>query len=244
MKYALIIHGWPEPIYESHILRQYFESRGYAVFAPYVFSSNYKLTLENVRKLVLKKMGGKKPDVIAGVSLGGLFVPYIALKFPKADLVFISTAPKIDIEKSSIGRIIRLSEKKGFFRLFGFLISLPSELFYFVLRIATRILRGKFKAKTFQDTMRSYLAWVLGIPVQEEKEIFEFVKHVDNTHIIGTLGNKSIIFAGKKDTKMPIGFSIKLKELLKFSRLIVTNGEHFNVFTLRNYKDLDEFLGN
>ncbi len=51
-----------------------------------------------------------------------------------------------------------------------------------------------------------------------------------------------MIFAGKNDILMPVELSQELKTLIADSQLVITPGQHFNVFTKDNLADLKAFL--
>ena len=99
-KTVLLIHGYPEPIYEDSYLYSFFKDRGYNIIAPYLFTSEFKLTKEETKKFIEDKLNNKTPDVIVGVSMGGLIAPQIASDYSKAKLVLVATGPyvKTDIE--------------------------------------------------------------------------------------------------------------------------------------------------
>jgi len=94
-KTAVLIHGFPEPIYKNSPLYSYFDLEGYSIIAPYLFSPGFKLTEDAVIKHIKTELNGRRPGVIVGISLGGLLAPALAKEYPDAKLVLIGTGPYI-----------------------------------------------------------------------------------------------------------------------------------------------------
>ena len=63
-----------------------------------------------------------------------------------------------------------------------------------------------------------------------------------SSYLLSDIKNSTIIFGGNRDSLMPLVEVRKLKRLIKGSKLYVTHGSHFNVFTKRNLKQLEGFL--
>ncbi|KKQ91989.1 MAG: hypothetical protein UU16_C0013G0018 [Candidatus Woesebacteria bacterium GW2011_GWA2_40_7] len=119
-KTALILHGWPQPVEAGSInypYLEYFQSKGYTVFAPKLFTKDFVLKEPDAKKYIENLLGGKKPDVIVGISLGGLLLPKIAKDYPNAKLVFIASDPKIQPESVGFKSVLHLAKNKNFLKL-------------------------------------------------------------------------------------------------------------------------------
>jgi pimeloyl-ACP methyl ester carboxylesterase len=244
-KVALLIHGYPEPIYESSPLYQYFQKQGYSIVAPYLFSSEFRLTPQEVKKYVERKLDGQKPDVIVGVSLGGLLAPNIAQDYPNAKLVMVATGPYIRTEIGPYNRILEfVGRTHTFTPLYWVLRSTPTWFYSLVYKTFNHSKLNPDERQKLETHIKENWSCVTAIPKGEDEEVIDFVTNVDNTMILRSLKNPTIIFAGDGDIMMPSRLSGELKELIKNSDLVLGNNkEHWNVFDESNWKDLDSFLG-
>lgn len=71
-KTALILHGWPQPVEVGSInypYLQYFQSKGYKVYAPKLFTKDFALKEPNAKNYIESLLDSRKPDVIVGISV-------------------------------------------------------------------------------------------------------------------------------------------------------------------------------
>lgn len=244
-KTVLLIHGYPEPIYKDHPLYKYFVDRDYTIVDPYLFSPEFRLTKSETKKYLEEKLSGRKPDVIVGVSMGGLIAPLIAEDYPAAKLVLVATGPYVRTTIGSLNSLLRWGSTPALDAFYGVIKLIPTWVYSIIYRSFNHSsLSSINKAKLTQHIKENW-ACVTSIPLQEDREVADLLSSVDNTELLKRLNNKTIIFAAENDLMMPYALSLKLKELIKDSSLINTGKRiHFNIFDESNYASLDNFLKN
>jgi pimeloyl-ACP methyl ester carboxylesterase len=242
-KTALVIHGWPQPIYKSHIVYKYFEEKGYKVFNPYLFSRKFTLDEEGISQELSQVLGENKPNLIVGVSLGGLIIPIIAKKYPRAKLIFVATGPRFKPSSQPFKDFtIFIYKHKNFLRLLNIIKFLPLSLLSIIYKRFNPFSgRSNFMNDYLKDMLKN-IKDIKRIPIPEEREMLDFAMSIDNTENLKELKNNSFIIYADGDVLMPPSLSVDLHRLLKQSKLIKVNGGHFNVLTKENLKELDKIL--
>ena len=241
-KVALILHGWPQSDLGDHPLFLHLRKTGYEVYVVDMFNSDIQFDPESVVQEVKKMNKDKIPNVIFGISVGGLLLPHLARMYPQSKLVFIASGPNLYPNIALFRTAINIMQKKMLFILASFLLRLPTKLFEYIYQKINPY-QGEEQEKTeYLKDMIKNIRIIKGIPVQKEWEIVNFVSNVDNRELLRSLKNKSLIINGKHDLLMPQEAGELLHKYLVYSRLIITKGEHFNVFSQENLKDIDEFL--
>lgn len=97
-KTAVVIHGWPRPATLVENLGSFLEDRGYKVVIPDYLRKQKGFSLEGSLKIIKRELRGSQPDLIIGLSLGGIIAPHIAKYFPRARLVLVATGARFDPE--------------------------------------------------------------------------------------------------------------------------------------------------
>ncbi len=241
-KFALILHGWPQSDLSDHPLCLHLRKRGYEVIAIDLFDPGFVISPENVVAKVGELLGNRKIDVVFGISLGGLLLPYVASRYPLAKLVFIASGPFLRPNVALFKSMIELLQKKKFYAIARLILRLPSCLIQFVYRIFNPPPKEDQEKADYLIDMMKNVRVIKEIPDQKEMEIVQFISKVDNSEILKTLKNKTLIINGKHDLIMPQEAGNLLHNYLVNSRLIITDGYHFNVFSDENLKDIDQFL--
>lgn len=244
-KTVLILHGWPQPIEErssNKIFLEYFKQYNYNIVAPKLFTNEFNLTVDDSKIYIKDKLNGVKPDVIVGIAFGGLVVPIIAQEYPQAKLVFIASTPKMKPESKSLKIIVDLAKNKNYFQILDKIKFFPQKIFFNVYNFIMLLSGSSDDRDRYLSDMKINIDYILDIPLSEESEVVKFVTTTDNTEILKSLKNKTIIFSGKNDLLMPNDNENGFKKLLKNSILIETEGGHFGVFTKDNFQDLHAFL--
>jgi pimeloyl-ACP methyl ester carboxylesterase len=241
-KNVLILHGWPQPVTKDSMYYKYFEEKGYSVVAPQLFTREFVLDENDAKIYIEKQLLGKKPDVIVGISLGGLLVPAFAEDYPNAKLILIATGPKLEPQATGFRMLLDIAKNKRVLSLLNVLKFLPQKVLFAFYEFVNPFRGDKVQREIYVKDMRDNFKYIISIPIEEESEIVNFVSSTDNTELLKTLKNKTIIFAGHNDPMMPTNLGEKLHKLLVNSQLMLNEGGHFNVFTENNFKDLDKFL--
>lgn len=245
-KVVLILHGWPQPVEEgstNEVFLKYFSERGYEIVAPRLFSKDFVLAELEARVYVEKQLGGRKPDVIVGISLGGLLAPTIVKDYPNAKLVFVASGAKMETKSESFKALLELAKKKQFNTIFQMLKFVPQRILFNIYELINPFRGDENQRKIYVEDMKKNFRYIISIPIEEEKEIIDFVNSVDNRELLKTLKNRSLIFSGRNDLMMSGSDGARLEDLLPNSNFIINDRGHFNVFTEANFKDLDKFLG-
>lgn len=240
-KTVYILHGWPQAITSDSMYFKYFSRREYNVIAPNLYLENFSINETQLITSLLSKLNGKTPDVILGISMGGLLAPHIAQKYPKSKLILIATGPVL--ESNSIGfnvlfRLINIPIFQSIFNLFRYI---PRNLIYQIYKIFNPVRDISLHEEYIID-MKTNVDVMLSVPVKKHAEIAQFISRVDNTHMLQNLHNKTVIFSGQNDSMMPNKLGNLLGELIHNSQVIVTKGSHFNVFNGKNFSDVSKFL--
>lgn len=242
-KIAVLIHGYPEPIYKNSPLYVYFENNGYEIIAPYLFDSKFKLNPDNVTVYIKEKLKGRAPSVIVGLSLGGLLAPHLAKEFPKAKLVLMATGPKISCEVNILNEVINMKGKSVLLPLLEVAKFCPTWLYSLIYRLVNHSELSEKEKKELENHIVKNWKCITSLDLEEDLEVLDFLSHTDNTVLLHSLKNKTLIFAGDGDVMMPSILSKKLKSLIRNSKLIInSNRLHFSVFTSGDEKYLNEFL--
>lgn len=243
-KTALILHGWPQSVEKDSVYIKYFNSKGYNVVAPEIFSQDFELTETESKKFIETKLAGRKPDVILGISMGGLLIPIIAKDYLESKLIFIASGPKIKSSSIGFNLVLRLAKNKKLLNILNIFKFIPTKILYFFYETINPF-RGDVSQKSiYSKDMKINFKYILKIPTVKEREIANFVTQTDNTELLKTLKNKALIFTSDNDLVMPSGLGEELHKLLINSEIIISNGGHFNVFTKNNFQDIDKFLNN
>jgi len=240
-KKVLIIHGWPQPVAKENILYQYFTDKGYEIVSPYLFDLEASFNLENAVNEIKRNLKNEEPEIIAGFSLGGLLIPYLAKEFHNAKLIFIATGTCFSPTSKLFRQLLFAIDKTGFL-LLKIIYFLPQKLLRLLYETINLSLCKDDLLKKYESYMKANFQYSRKIPMKRQLEIIRFAKCTNSTPLLSEIKNKSIIFSSVNDFWIPISEGEKLKAMLKNSKLIITQGTHFNVFTKENFADIDNFL--
>jgi len=235
---VIIVHGWPQPITEKDLIYRYFSQKGYHVCCSYLYKMKGKLSLEKIKRELAELSKGAVPNVIVGVSIGGLLVPHLALDYPEAKLVFVSSGAHLS-PKNWFVRYGPGLCRVGLVKLARFL---NKKL---LLKIYKLINPNKVKRRSVGqsgDELFDNLEKVLELPDSRIREIADFVSKIDNSDLLTKIKNKTVIFSGDKDSVMPYKQGKKMSRLIKNSRFFVLKGKHNDLVDEEMLKNLDGFL--
>ena len=237
-KTVLIIHGWPQPIGEDHRIHRYFREKGFWVCCPYLFKMEGEFSSDGVKKMLIGALEGKSPDVIVGVSIGGLLVPSVALDYPRAKLVFVSSGTRFSPKNWFVKYGPRLC-RIGMIKLVK---SLDEKL---LLRVYRLINPNRIKTKDecqSDGELLSNMERVLELPDDRIREITDFISKTNNRKLLTKIENRAVIFSGDSDSIMPYRQGKKMNRLIKNSRFFVLKGKHHDLINNELLKILDDFL--
>ncbi len=242
-KIAVLIHGFPEPIYPETPLYSYFARKGYTVIAPYLFNPRFKLSQKEVNRYVESELSGKKPDVVVGVSMGGLLAPALAKEYPKAELILIGTGPYIKPQSTTMNLFVKVAKSSFFDKLHKLIELTPSPVYTFLYKVFNHPPLSESEKEELAEHILKNWQCIKSVPESEDREVVDFLTTIDNSTLLHSLKNKTLIFAADGDSVMPLTLARKLNSLVKKSKLIINKGTiHYTVFGKDNYKDLDDFL--
>jgi len=244
-KIALVLHGWP-PVSGDHMIHSFLRSRGYKVIAPNLFILPDKFNLSSIKECLISLLDGSIPDLIIGISLGGLIVPYIAEKFPRTRLVFIATGPFFKPSSLLFKFIVLLFKTLPARLLLALFLKLPENWSFAIFKNVYGLVcprKTKIVSSDYynQDVIRNFKE-LTKIPIKKELEALDFARSYNNCSVLQKLPNESLVFSGEHDDLMPLYLGKYLNQLLPNSRLIITSGSLYNVFTKDNLTDIGLFL--
>lgn len=242
MKNALVLHGWPQYDIKDYFLCNHLRKLGYKVVTPNLFSEKYTLTIENVLKEVERRLKREKPDLIVGISMGGLIVPFFAGKYPKAKLIIISSGPKLEAKSNGFLLTVKIAQLILGNCLFSFLPKVPSCIVKFFYKLANQFRGYERDREVYEEDTDMNVQCMKRISLAKEKQILDFVTQVDNTNLLRKLKNKTLIFSGEKDLLMTKDGGERLRRLIVNSELVVNTGSHFNTFTEKDLPKINKFI--
>lgn len=243
-KIILILHGWPQYRLESYFLTKHLKDKGYKIVYPDLFDQRFEFTLPNLLHKVNGMLNNVKPVAIVGISMGGLVLPYLGQQFPESKLIFIASGGNIKSKSKIFNLILKNANSKFSKIIFKLIYSLPERYFEKLYRLINPF-KGKAASneyEVYEKDTKENVAFIKSIPIEKELEIVNFVRNTDNRLLLQGLKNKALIFSGENDLMMPKEKGVELKNLLINSRLIVNQGEHFNVFSDKDLQIVEEFL--
>ena len=243
MKNALILHGWPEHRVDKYFLTEHLRKQGYRVLTPDMFVRGYVFDPKNVVGKVKELLEGQGLDFAVGISLGGLVLPHVALEYPEAKLLFMSTGPYLKADSPFFNFILGLFRNTWILKIMSWVLKLPIPVLAVFYRLGSSFNGTKEEIEEYNRDMEHNINLVREIPVEEEAEIVRFIHGADNTELLKKIKHRTIIFNGEKDLFMPAERGQLLHRLLVNSELVINDGEHFNVFGEKDLPRVDQFLG-
>jgi pimeloyl-ACP methyl ester carboxylesterase len=242
-KTVVLIHGFPEPIYTNNPLYRYFDKLGYTIIAPYLFSPGFRLTEEDVVRHIKSELKDRVPDVIAGVSMGGLVAPAVAQEYPEAKLILIGTGPYVKPHLKSMDTLMKIGRTRFFDLIYNAIEMVPTPLYAFFYKLFNHPkLTPSQKLQLNEHIVKNWTS-IKSIAESEDREVIDFLATVNNTFLLKNLKNKTLIFAADADTLMPPALSRKLNRFVKGSKLVIgKNRIHYTVFDETDYPFLNNFL--
>jgi esterase/lipase len=235
---VLVLHGYPR-IDEKSLLFDYFSRKKYKIYCPYLFNDKLEFTQSKINLFIDNFIKGSVPDVIIGISLGGLILPSVALKYPKAKLIFIASGASVNPKSNLLKRLIKAKTSA---RLFGLTLALPYPALAYLYTLLIPLIGGSEKLAEYQKDKLLNLMAIKTITPDKNREIFRFITQVNNIPILSKLKQKTLILSGKDDVLMPISEAEKLNNLVKNSKLVNTEAEHFNVVSFTTVNEVEKFL--
>jgi hypothetical protein len=241
-KLALHLGGFPPGGNRTNNLEHYLRSHGYEVVAPYLFPAHMEFNLENLLKLIDKELDDRTPDLISGISLDGLILPHVAIKYPNAKLIFSTSAPYFAPNLPFFHKMLRLQVRLNTPILIRAVFMLPRKLLMLFLKGTYDFYGDKKMRITYETNTISYLKAILRIDPQRHLEMVKFVLGINNTELIKTLSNKSLIISATKDSLMPARLGKLLHKYLKNSTYFEVHESHLNFITNEESIALRKFL--
>ena len=241
-KKILILHGWPQYRLESYFLTKHLKEKGYKIVYPDLFDKRFEFTLPNLLHKVNEMLNNESPDVIVGISMGGLVLPYLARQFPESKLIFVASGANIKSKSNIFNTLFKIANTTFSKKLFKLFFELPDKHLESLYRLINPFKGNVENYEIYEKDTKENIAFIKSIPIEKELEIVNFVKNTNNRLLLQGLKNETLIFSGEDDLMMPKEKGIELKKLLQNSHLIINKGEHFNVFGKKDLKIVEDFL--
>ncbi len=207
---------------------------------PDLLSKGHVSRIDKIIKDVQLELRGRKPNVIIGISMGGLLAPHLAEQFPESKLVLIGTAPYFKTKIPIYNFLVHLEAHDEKLLLVRLLRLTPRWLFRFVYKFFNK--SNTLTNRDYQSRADENYNGAFRVPINKIKEVLRFVTKTNNSNLLQQISNKTIIFAGGSDSMMPVKLSEEMNSLIRNSKLIISNRLHYDVFTKTDYRYLDEFL--
>lgn len=207
---------------------------------PDLLSEEYVFSADEVIKNVRYALKGERPDVVVGISMGGLLAPHLAKQFSESKLILIGTGPYFKTKIPIYNFLAHLEAHDEKLLLIRLLRLTPRWLFRFVYKFFNR--SNTLTNLDYQSRADENYNGVFRVPTNKIKEVLKFVTETNNSKLLQQISNKTIIFAGGSDSMMPAQLSGEMNSLIKNSKLIISNRLHYDVFTKADYHYLNEFL--
>lgn len=240
-KIAVILHGYPSPIQEDMPIWKLLKENGYEVLMPRYLESRETFSINGVVKESEKLLKGRKPDLLIGFSLGGMILPYVAAKYPKAKVIFAATGSRLKPKMQWMEWAIKMAAGKTGTKAAKWLVRIPVKamsLGYDMVRWqkgpTDKVLTEKDKQlliKTFKSTD----------PVKHI-EIAKFARTADTRNLLKKLDNKSLVCVGSRDDLMPPEVGEELAGLVKNSQIVRIDAEHFDVLNDQAMTEIQKFI--
>lgn len=223
-----MINGVAAPVTADHFLMNWLEKNGYKV---QVVEPMLGETIEVVKE---------EPEAILAWSLGGFLAPKLAEKYPKAKLILIATGARAAPKDKMTQILFDLVKGTG-----------GVKVLYWSLRLPKSWLAGGYKkmirlqendhgiGKILIDNIEFFRR----LPVNRIYEVVELLKKVDNNELLKKLRNKTLVIGGENDSIMPKELAVEMNELVRGSKLVITEGGHFNAVDDRYLEEIGKFLG-
>ncbi|HLE48930.1 MAG TPA: alpha/beta fold hydrolase [Patescibacteria group bacterium] len=243
-KTALILHGWPQTELNQHFLIKFLKKEGYDVLTPSLYFNLKDLNIKNSTNVIINGLEGKKPDLIIGISMGGLILPRVAVKYPNAKLIFIASGVhfKPNLLLANLGIMVFRVKlfRKVLIRIGD---NIPIEILEKLYRIFNPYTGDKDR-EIYEEDLKLNLIEMKKHPFEKHLALLDLIENIDNREILPNIKNRSLIFNGKNDLLMPRKGGEHLRELLENSKFIVNEGGHFCVFNKKDLSTIKEFLIN
>lgn len=237
-KFALILHGFPQPVEatDDHLIK-YLQSKGYEVCCPYLLAGDWDFNWLNIKKYVDQELKDKVPDVVIGISMGGLFLPNIVKDWPNAKLIFIASGASLHLPL--LFKLVMTFAKINIgYLLIKLLLNIPDIILIRTLSLLDRWIEGP--GEHDQADLQSNIKYMRLISKKRIRELIDLLKKIDNSEILTRLQNPALVINGSSDVLMGQGST--LASLLSNCKYIENTRSHFNVFTKDDLKLLDEYL--
>jgi pimeloyl-ACP methyl ester carboxylesterase len=238
-KTALVIHGWPSPVDKGQKVYQVLENEGYNVIAPYLFDECQKISREDISTTIETKLEGRQPEVIVGISMGGIVAQWMAEKYPQSKLILVASGARIQPK----GLLVKLWDWTGL-RWVSWAVS-------GVFRLPENwLVKGYNKAspwvgqmyKTDEENLRTNLGYARKIHPRKQWESILMLKETDNRKLLGQLKNTTLVLNGADDFLMPPELGQEICEKMDNGYQTVVPGSHFDLLNDRAMKEIEMFL--
>lgn len=240
-KMAVLLHGYPAEKRQSTPVRELLEKMGYKVLAPKYMECQEKFSISWFRRELKKEIGDGTVEVIIGVSLGGMILPYLVRDYPKAKLIFIATAARFKPKMKLVSGTVKMVSKNHSVEMMKLIKKLPEGLLKEIYNVV-------YKAKTEEDKKlveADKIAIIEAIRVihpNKHQEMANFILKTDNRKIISKIKNPTLVIAAEHDVLMPTELGRELGEGIKGSIFKLIPAEHYNILAGTALREVEKFL--
>lgn len=241
-KTVVFLHGFPNFVKEKSSVYKYFASRNYKIIIPPILTPEVDLNIDSVKNFVRKQLDGQSPDVVVGISMGGLLAPHVAADYPNSRLLLVATGPYLRTKNRMYNFAVKLEKQDKLLLLIRLGKMLPKGLFRIIYRIYNKTHDKSVSTDELERRADEDLDAFSSIHISKLREVLDFAVDINNSKLLQKLNNQTLIIAGKNDSMMPLELSEELRRLIKNSKLVVSDGLHYDVGAHLDEKTLDIFL--
>jgi esterase/lipase len=240
-KIAVVLHGWPVPVNQSNKVYEILVGEGFEVIMPEYMKMNGDFSPNNVVKFIIKILGKRKPDLVVGVSLGGLLVPYVAKKYSEAKLLIVASGYEFRPKMKWFEKAIKGIAKKGETRTIKILGKMPWWMWSRSYKVLQQVDKNDWKSlrKDVENFGKSFKS----IQIHKQVQLAKFLEGCNNAAMFRTLKNKTLVVSGKRDKLMPCEQSKMINVLVENCELLECDATHYRVLNEEAIEKIYNFIG-
>jgi esterase/lipase len=239
-KIAVVLHGWPVPVNQSNKVCDILVVAGYKVVMPEYMKLSGDFSPNKVVEHIVKILEKNKPELVVGVSLGGLLVPYLAKKFPEAKLLIVASGYEFRPKMKWFEKAVKGIAKKGENRTVKILGKMPWWMWSKCYKVLQQVDRNDWKK--IRKDVENFGKSIKLIKVQKQVQLAKFLEGCNNAALLRVLKNKTLVIAGQRDKLMPLDQSRMINILIEDCELVECDATHYRVLNEEVIEKIYNFI--
>lgn len=227
-KLAVLLHGYPAEENQSTPIGLLLRKMDYELIIPRYMVSEEEFSVEWIKKEIKRLAKNKKPDVLVGISLGGLVLPYLVSDYPEAKLIFLATGTRFKPKLKFAEKAVKMAIYKPVERAVEVMTRIPDSWLKMVYDQVHKA-KTKHEKELCDKDKAAIIKAVRTIKPHKHRELARFILNTNTTELLKSILNDSLILSGSDDVLMPPDVSMELAKGLKNSTFKEVKAEHFMV---------------